>query len=241
MGILRKRVLMVVMTLCVVLGLAAPAFAQTKTVGSKLIVTEPTKHTWTLTHPERSLTNGSSRQNGKVTYCYYVGPTKKVSNGWVKAKNTKYAWGTDYAHTTLIYKVTRDKTSAKARAKTGCAYKYTGLAATYRMYLKYRNGKIVAARWKLESTKRITEGNENRRTFTLYSNKKLSSKQVLNMFPYWRMVARDESIALGSETKADDKYLSTYCSYGVFVKYENYLYNKDGILEKTCEPEHHLG
>lgn len=237
MNTARKRILLLLIALCVALGVTAPAHAATS---STVTYTDPTKHTWTLTHPELSLTNGSMWQGGKVTYLYFVAPVTKTTNGWVKAKNTKYAYGTDYAHTTLLYKVTRSKASAKMRAKTGCTYKYTGVAATYRMYLKYKNGKIVAARWQLENAKKVTQSNENRRTYTLYSKKKFGKDMMYTMFPYWRLNTRDESIANGHETKADQAFQQKNYNYKTYSTYKKYLYNKDGVLEETCAPTHHL-
>ncbi|MDO4798848.1 MAG: hypothetical protein Q4A01_12615 [Coriobacteriales bacterium] len=158
----------------------------------------------------------------------------------MKAKNTKYAYDTDYARITLLYKVARSKASAKMRAKTECTYKLTGVAATYRMYLKYKNGKIVAARWQLENAKKVTKGNENRRTYTLYSKKKFSKDKMHTMFPYWRMNTRDESIANGHETKADKSFQQKNYNYKTYSTYKNYLYSKDDVLEETCASTYHL-
>jgi hypothetical protein len=63
---------------------------------------------------------------------------------------------------------------------------------------------------------------------------------MFTMFPYWRLSTRDESIALGHETQADKSFQQKNYSYKTYSTYKNYLYNKDGVLEETCAPTHHL-
>ncbi|MDO4798847.1 MAG: hypothetical protein Q4A01_12610 [Coriobacteriales bacterium] len=74
----RKRILLLLMTLYMALGVTAAARATTSSTAlSSVTYTDPTKHTWTLTHPELSLTNGSTWQGGKVNYLYFVAPVTK--------------------------------------------------------------------------------------------------------------------------------------------------------------------